>query len=75
MEQQFLTAFGDILELQPDEINMDDTFRDYDAWDSLASLSVIAMLDEEFGVHIESGDFTAIQTVGQLIEEVKKRMA
>ena len=75
MEEKFIEEFKEILDMEDQSINMDDTFRDYDNWDSMANLSVIAMLDDEFGVHIESKDFKELSTVGELIEEVKKRMA
>jgi acyl carrier protein len=41
----------------------------------MANLSVIAMLDDSFGVHIASQDFKNLITVGDLIEEIKKRTA
>lgn len=75
MEEKFLEEFKDILEIEDTEINLNDNFRDYDNWDSMANLSVIAMLDDEFGVHIESKDFKELITVGDLMNEVKKRMA
>ena len=75
MEEKFIALFKEILELEDTDIHLSDTFRDYDTWDSLANLSVIAMLDEEFGVHIESKDFQNLLTVGDLMNEVKKRMA
>ncbi len=75
MEQKFIDLFSEVLEMESNEINVSDAFREYDAWDSLANLSVIAMLDDEFGVHIESKDFKNLITVGDLIAEVQKRIA
>ncbi len=74
MEDKFIELFSEILEMEGQQINLEDNFRDYDNWDSLANLSVIAMLDEEFGVLIENKDFKNINTVGELISEVKNRM-
>lgn len=74
MEDKFIELFKEILEMEDATLNLDDNFRDYDNWDSLANLSVIAMLDEEFGVLIENKDFKNINTVGELISEVKNRM-
>ena len=50
-------------------------FRDYENWDSMANLSVIAMLDDSFGVHIASQDFKNLITVGDLVAEIAKRTA
>ena len=74
MEEKFTQQLKEILEMEDQEIKLDDKFRDYDNWDSLANLSVIAMLDDEFGVYIETNDFKKLTTVGELMEEVKKRM-
>ena len=52
---------------------MDDKFRDYEEWGSLAQLSLIVMLDENFGVEIEVEDFEKLITLEDLMKEVKKR--
>lgn len=72
MEQKFIAAFKEAMERE-DDINMDDEFRNYDEWDSLVYLEVIAMLDEDFGVEIEADDFKGLITVEELLNEVKKR--
>ena len=74
MEEKFTQQLKEILEMEDQEINLNDKFRDYDNWDSLANLSVIAMLDDEFGVYIETNDFKKLTTVAELMEEVKRRM-
>ena len=73
MEENFLELFKEVIEFEGDKINYEDEFRSYDEWDSLTYLSLIAMLDDEYEVVIETEDFKLIRTVGQLIEEVKKR--
>jgi acyl carrier protein len=75
MEKELFEQLEDILELAPGTVTLSDTFRDYENWDSMANLSVIAMLDDSFGVHFASQDFKNLITVGDLIEEIKKRTA
>ena len=75
MEKELFEQLEDILELDPGTIKPSDNFRDFENWDSMANLSVIAMLDDSFGVHIASQDFKSLITVEDLIAEVKKRMA
>ena len=75
MEKELFEQLEDILELAPGTVTLSDTFRDYENWDSMANLSVIAMLDDSFGVHIASQDFKNLITVGDLIEEIKRRTA
>jgi len=75
MEKELFEQLEDILELDPGTVKSSDVFRDYEDWDSMANLSVIAMLDDSFGVNIASQDFKSLITVGDLVREVKKRMA
>jgi len=74
MEKKFVEQLKDILEMENIEVNMEDKFRDYENWDSMAALSVIAMIDDEFGVVINGEDFRQLNTVGDLIQAVKKGM-
>ena len=73
MEAKLLDLFKEVLEIEDKEISLNDEFREYDEWDSLAYLSVIAMLDDEFEIVIETEDFKKIRTVGDLLKEVKER--
>ncbi|TKG95410.1 acyl carrier protein [Puteibacter caeruleilacunae] len=73
MKEKFIELFQETVEIEDREIQLSDNFREYEEWDSLAYLSVIAMLDEEFEVEIEEKDFKQISTIGELIEEVVKR--
>lgn len=60
--EKFLKLFAEAIERE-DEIKMEDEFRNYDEWSSLAYLSVIAMMDEEYEVQIEEADFKKLRTV------------
>jgi len=71
METQFINALQEALEIQDREIHLPDQFRSYPEWDSLAQLTLIAMLDEEFGVSIEMKRFNELLTVQDLFEAVK----
>ena len=74
MKEKFIEKFREALDADGKEIGLEDRFRDYDEWDSLRYLSVIAMIDSEFDVIIETPDFRKIETVGGLIEEIEKRI-
>ncbi len=73
MEEKFLLKFREVLEASDKEIAMEDIFRDYEEWNSLAFLSLIAMIDEEFDVIIEGKDFKQLQTVGDIVQAIKER--
>jgi len=66
MEQKFIDLFKETLEIEDRTISLSDNFRAFDEWDSLALLSVIAMIDEEYDIIIESNIFQKLKTVGDI---------
>jgi acyl carrier protein len=73
MEKKFIDNLKDALEIEDRKLLMTDNFREYPEWDSLAFLSVIAMLDEEYGVQIENAEFKNLKTVGDIYAAVNKK--
>jgi acyl carrier protein len=74
MQQKFIELFKEALEIDGRAIELSDAFRDYDEWSSLGQLSLIAMLDEQFDVVIETAEFEKLQTVSDLLTEVSRKM-
>ena len=70
--ERFIELFAEALERE-DEIKMEDEFRDYKEWSSIAYLSVIAMMDEEYDVQIEEAEFKQLRTVQALYDACKKK--
>ena len=73
MKEQFLKNLKDVFEIEDRELAMDDKFREYPDWDSLAYLSVIAMLDEEYDCQIEEAEFKILITVSDLFNVISKK--
>lgn len=73
MEEKFLEQLKEILEVEDRELLLTDKFREYEEWDSLAFLSVIAMIDEEYDVLIEGKDFKKLETLGDILNAIKER--
>lgn len=71
MEKEFLKKLKEALEIEDRELSLTDKFREYPEWDSLAFLSVIAMIDEEYDVIIEGKDFKKLETVGDIVNAIK----
>jgi acyl carrier protein len=69
--EKFMDLLHEALERE-NEIKMEDKFRDYEEWDSLAYLSIIALLDEEYDVQIEEAEFKQLKTVQDIYDAVKK---
>ena len=70
--EKFIEKFAEAIERE-DEIKMEDNFRDYDEWSSIAYLSVIAMIDEEYDIQIEEAEFKQLKTVQDLFDACTKK--
>lgn len=75
MKEKFIDVFKEALEIEDREVGLDDNFRSFEEWDSLAQLSLIAALDEEFGVAIEDEAFQKLETVGDLFKAVEAQVS
>ena len=75
MEKEFLEKLKEALEIEDRELVLTDKFREYPEWNSLAFLSVIAMIDEEYDVIIEGKDFRKLETVGDIISAINERLS
>ena len=71
MKEKLLFSLKEALQIENREITLEDIFRDYEEWDSLGRLSLIASLDEEFDLQIENKDFESLVTVGDLLKAVE----
>lgn len=49
-------------------------FRELDEWSSLISLSVIAMVDEEFGVSLKGADIREADTIEDLYKVIQSKL-
>ena len=74
-QNDFLHNLKEALELQHERLlTLNDSFKELDEWDSLSSLSLIAMLDEEYEVELEGEDLDSLNTVGDLYFFVKSKL-
>jgi acyl carrier protein len=73
MKEKLITALAVALEIEPEQIKMHDSFRDYETYSSLTELSVLAMLDSDFGIEIEMKEFNDYKTVEDLIKLVSSK--
>jgi acyl carrier protein len=68
MEQEFILKLREALELDGQPVNLNDNFRNYEEWNSLKELSLLALLDAEYGIEIEMNELNRHKTVGDLLE-------
>jgi len=68
----FLIDLAEILE--EDLIREEDNLQDFEEWDSLTILSIIAFSDENYSVTLSTSEIVNAETVGGLKELIKGRM-
>jgi acyl carrier protein len=73
MQAKFIDLIKEVFEIEDANLDINVFFRDLDSWDSLTHLSLIAMIDEEYGVVIEDDIFKTLMTLNDLFEEIQKR--
>lgn len=71
--QAFLNQMKDILDIEDRELSLDDEFKGFDEWDSLAYLSTIAMIDDEYGVVINAAEFRELKTLGDIVKAIEAK--
>ena len=60
--------------LEIDDANLDKKLEDYDNWDSLTRLSLIALIDEHFEIQFSDDEFNDFKTGHNLYEALIKRI-
>jgi acyl carrier protein len=70
---KFLEQLAEIFE--EDQVNPDDKLVDFDAWDSLTQLSIIALTDEEYGVTISAMELREAETIGGIKKLIERKKA
>jgi acyl carrier protein len=73
--EPFIIHFAEALETDAAELSADTEFKDLANWDSLAALSVIAMIDEHYGVSVGGTDLERSRSLQDLWQLVAQRRA
>jgi len=74
-KREFIDELKDALEIEDkdQEITLETNLKDLEEYDSLSVLSIIAMIDKNFGKQIPSSDFIKVTTVSSLMELIGKK--
>ena len=70
----FINELKEALEIEDEdqEITLETNLKELEEYDSLSVLSIIAMIDKNFGKQIPSADFIKITTVSSLMDLIGK---
>lgn len=72
--KSFIENFIEAVEIEDASTVMETTsFRELEEWDSLAALSTISMVDDEYGVTITNKDLRSVDTMQQLFDMIANK--
>ncbi len=72
--EAFIEQLTEILEIEDFEIKHEDIFRDYEEWDSLAFLSLQALINDEYDITIPRDEFDKVQTIAELYDLIQRKL-
>lgn len=71
-EKEKIALLEETLELDEDTLSADTVLADVDEYDSMAKLSLIVMMDDEFGVKLTGDVIKGFETVGDILKLMEK---
>lgn len=63
-----MALLEDMMELEAGELHATDVLADLDNWDSMAKLSLIVLMDEEFSKPLAGADIREFKTVQDILD-------
>ncbi|MFK7049196.1 hypothetical protein FLACOL_00850 [Flavobacterium columnare] len=69
--ENFLEQMAEIMEV--DSVKKEDAIQSFEAWDSLATLSIIALADEEYGVSLVNQEIIDSNTIEGLYNLIQSK--
>ncbi len=69
--KEFLVELADLIEIE-DELNLDSNLKDYEEFDSMAIMSLVAFVHKNFGKQYNARQLNQIDTVESLVELIGK---
>lgn len=70
-KEKFLLDLAEILE--EENVQENDVLEEFDAWDSLSILSIIAYVQEHFKKQLKNNEIRNLETVGELITLIESK--
>ncbi len=70
----FLSNMLDAFDDRVDEFTLETRFREISEWDSLASVSTVAMIYAEYDVQISGAELTGCETLNELMSLVQNKI-
>lgn len=67
-EMEKIAKIEEIMDLDEGSLSADSVLEEFDEWDSITALSIIAMMDETYGKTITGAEVKGFKTVGDILK-------
>lgn len=64
MEDQLIALFSEGLDVPAEELNDDTSPDNQTAWDSLAAMTMVSLIEDTFSVQLSTRDIMKMRTIG-----------
>lgn len=68
------TVFRDFFDDEDIELDEETTADDIDDWDSLNHITLMAAVEDEFGIRFTMGEVSGMKNVGEMAQIIKDRV-
>ena len=72
MDEKFRVLISEALEIELDEVTSDLVLDSEENWDSISLLSVIAEIDEHYGVELDGEELASCTKLSEVFSLIKK---
>ncbi len=71
-DREKLALLEDMMELDEGDLTLDRALDDIDEYDSMAKLSLIVLMEDEFGIKLTGDTIKGFETVGDIVAMMNK---
>ena len=69
---EVIALIENCMDSEESTLSLDDVLSDFEEWDSLTALSIIASVDEKYHKHITGEGLKKVKTVSDLVKLINK---
>ncbi len=69
------SVFRDFFDDEEIELEPETTADDIEDWDSLNHITLMAAVEDEFGIRLTMGEVSGLKNVGELAQAIEKKLA
>ncbi len=74
MKEDFIRLFNDKLDLL-EPLTLQDAFKESEEWDSMNTLNLMSLLDEEYDIILNNEDIDGFETVEDIANFIQQRLS